>query len=186
MNIPAKPLAMPPHRFALWLFMVSVSMLFAALTSAYLVKSTANGFLQLKLPIIFWINTGIIVLSSLTLQTAFFFIKKNRITMHKTYLLMTVTLSLLFLVGQYQGWKALVAKKVYFVGNAVGSFVYIFTGLHAVHLVSGMLFMLFVLVASLRPNGYVKQKFRMSMCTTYWHFLTLLWVYLFVFLLFNH
>ena len=185
-EVPRRMLSMNPHKFALWLFMVTIAMMFAALTSAYIVKKSGGKWLQYELPSILWANGVVLLLSSTTMQGAYFSAKKNSLKALKAYILMTLFLALLFLAGQYQAWKDLVAIDVYFVGNPAGSFIYIFTGLHAVHLISGIIFILFVLIAVLKKNVYSQRMLRIEMCTTYWHFLDALWLYLFSFLLLNH
>jgi cytochrome c oxidase subunit 3 len=84
---------------------------------------------------------------------------------------------------QFQGWKELVAMNVYFVGNPSGSFFYVFTGLHGFHLISGLIVLLVALFASFRLKVHAKNLNQIAICATYWHFLDILWVYLFFFLL---
>jgi cytochrome c oxidase subunit 3 len=86
---------------------------------------------------------------------------------------------------QFVGWKDLsVAKRVFFVGNPSGSFMYVFTGLHAFHLVSGLIVLLFALRAAFQLKIHAKNLTQIEVCMTYWHFLDILWVYLFGFLLY--
>ncbi len=112
--------------------------------------------------------------------------KKDVLERTKWMLLATVVLGVLFLVGQYISWSALVENNVFFVSNyASGSFIYVFTGLHGLHLVSGLIFLLITFVSSLRLKIHSKKLVQIEMCMTYWHFLGGLWVYLYLFLLFN-
>lgn len=183
---PKATLSMHPKKFALWLFIVSIVMLFAALTSAYIVKQSDGNWLSFELPGIFAINTVIILISSLTMHLAYLAAKKDDLGRVKWMLLSTVILGLLFLVGQYISWSALVENNVFFVSNyASGSFIYVFTGLHGLHLVSGIIFLLITFVSSLKSNVHSKKLVQIEMCMTYWHFLGGLWVYLYIFLLFN-
>lgn len=185
-EVPQRMLSMNPYKFALWLWMVTIAMLFAALTSAYIVKKSGGKWLQYELPAILGVNAVVLFLSSTTMQGACFSAKKNNFKAFKVYLRITLLLALLFLIGQYQAWKDLVAIGVYFVGNPAGSFIYLFTGLHAAHLISGIIFILFILVTAWRHNVHSISMLRIEMCTTYWHFLDALWLYLFSFLLLNH
>ena len=98
----------------------------------------------------------------------------------------TTLLGLAFLVGQWYSWVTLVGMDVYFVGNPGGSFLYVITGLHALHLVSGVIFLIIMLISSFSYKVHSKRLVKLEMCLTYWHFLGGLWVYLFMFLLFNH
>ena len=183
---PQATLSMHPKKFALWLFIVSIVMLFAALTSAYIVKQADGNWLSFELPPIFAINTIIIAFSSLTLHLAYLTAKKDAVNKIKWWLLLTVVLGLLFLVGQYISWSELVKSNVYFVSNyPSGSFIYIFTGLHGVHLVSGIIFLLITFRSSVLAKIHSKNLVQIEMCMTYWHFLGGLWLYLYLFLLFN-
>ncbi len=178
---PQQPLAMHPKKFAVWLFIVSIIMIFAALTSAYLVRRAEGNWLEFELPAIFWINSAILLGSSVTMQWAYFSAKKDNLNSLKTGMVLTVILAVAFLVGQWYSWEALVASQVFFVGNPSGSFLYVLTGMHAFHLVTGLVFLLIIIVAAFRYKIHAKNMVRMEMCTTYWHFLDILWLYLFVF-----
>lgn len=181
-----QPIAMHPKKFALWLFIVSVVMIFAALTSAFIVRQGEGNWLEYDLPQILWVTSGIIILSSITMHWAYISAKKDQLSQLKLALGLTTVLGLAFLVGQWFSWEALVERDVYFVGNPAGSFLYVFTGLHAVHLISGVIFLIIVLISSFRYRIHSQKMNVMEMCVTYWHFLGGLWIYLFMFLLLNH
>jgi cytochrome c oxidase subunit III len=185
LNAETKPMAMNPRKFAMWLFIVSVVMIFAALTSAYIVKQGEGNWLEYDLPAVFWTNTAIIVLSSVTMQWAYFAAKKDNLDTVKVTLLATTVLGIAFLVGQWLAWGALVEQEVFFVGNPSGSFMYVLTGLHAIHLISAVIFLLVMLIWAFRSKIHSQNRSALEMCTTYWHFLGGLWVYLFIFLLLN-
>lgn len=181
-----RAMGMNPGKFIVWLFIVTIVMLFAALTSAYVVKQSEGDWLQFDLPGIFWITSVIIAISSITMQLALKAAKKDNLIALKTFLIFTILLGLSFLFGQYRSWEQLVDMDVYFVGNPAGSFLYVLTGLHAVHIISGLLFLLSVLAASFKLRKHSKNISKIEMCTTYWHFLGGLWLYLFFFLKLNH
>jgi len=183
---PPRPLSVHPHKFALWLFIVSIIMIFASLTSAFIVKQGEGSWLEYNLPGMFWFTTAIIVISSILLQWGYFAARDNQFKKLGMLLSMTTVLGLVFLAGQWLSWGQLVARGVYFVGNPAGSFVYVLTGLHAFHLVTGLVFLLVVLVSALKRRVHSGNLVRMEMCVTYWHFLGALWVYLFLFLIFYH
>ncbi|GGF18554.1 cytochrome c oxidase subunit 3 [Echinicola rosea] len=181
-----QPIAMHPKKFALWLFIVSVVMIFAAMTSAFIVRQGEGNWLDYDLPSILWVTSGIILLSSASMHWAYLSAKNDRISHLKIALTITTALGLVFLVGQWFSWVALVERDVYFVGNPAGSFMYVLTGLHAAHLISGVIFLIIVLISSFRYKIHSKRMNSMEMCATYWHFLGGLWIYLFMFLLLNH
>lgn len=184
-----KPMSMHPKKFALWLFIASVTMLFASLTSAYIVRQAEGNWMLFELPRIFWINTGIIFISSITMHWAYLSAKRDNLDRVKLALAITTVLGIAFLVGQFLGWKEMVANNVYFVNDRAsavsGSFVYVISGLHGAHIISGVVFLIIVLVAAFRFKVHSKNLAQIEMCTTYWHFLDALWLYLFIFLLLN-
>jgi cytochrome c oxidase subunit 3 len=181
-----RAMGMNPGKFIVWLFIVTIVMLFAALTSAYVVKQSEGNWLNFNLPGIFWITSAIIVTSSLTMHFALAAARNDNFSRLKIFLALTAVLGLGFLFGQYQSWKTLVAMDVFFVGNPAGSFLYVLTGLHGIHIVSGIIFLLIVIISSFRLKVHSKSMLKIEMCTTYWHFLGGLWLYLFLFLKMNH
>ncbi|MTI33277.1 cytochrome c oxidase subunit 3 [Xanthovirga aplysinae] len=182
-GMPKRPLAMHPQKFAMWLFIVSVVMIFAALTSAYIVRQAEGNWLEFQLPGIFQITTILIVCSSLSLQWAFYSAKKDKLEGVKIGLGLTFVLGLGFLIGQFQAWSDLVQEEVFFVGNPSGSFLYVLTGLHGVHLISALIFLLVVLIFAFKNKVHSQKLVTIEMLATYWHFLGALWLYLYVFLL---
>lgn len=182
---PKKVLAMHPKKFALWLFMASVLMLFASWTSAYIVRQAEGNWLFFDLPTTFYYSTLIIGLSSVTMQLGYFAAKRDLTDRVRTLVLATAIMGVVFLVLQVWGWSQLVSNSVYFVGNPSGSFVYVITGVHGLHIVSAVIFVLVVLQSAVKGRTNSKNMAQIEMCTTYWHFLGGLWVYLFIFLLIN-
>jgi cytochrome c oxidase subunit III len=180
-----KPLSMHPKKFALWLFIVTVIMIFAALTSAYIVRQSDGNWVLFELPNLFLITTGVILLSSATMHWAYVSVKKDNLESAKLAIGVTTILGLTFLVGQYLAWGQLVKNSIHLVGNPSGSFVYIISGLHGLHIVGGLVFLIVVFVSIFQLKIHSKNLLRIEMCATYWHFLGVLWLYLFVFLLFN-
>ena len=185
-DIVEQPISMHPKKFALWLFLVTVLMIFAALTSAYIVRQAEGNWLEYELPEIFWVTSGIVLLSSVSMQAAYFAAKRDNFIGLRIAMVFTMLLGFAFLVGQWYSWVALVDREVFFVGNPAGSFLYVFTGLHALHLISGVIFLIIVLISTFRYKVHSQALNTLEMATTYWHFLGGLWLYLFLFLLLNH
>ncbi|MCV9387661.1 cytochrome c oxidase subunit 3 [Reichenbachiella sp. ABR2-5] len=177
---------MHPQKFAMWLFMVSVVMLFAAFTSAYVVKQSSGVWLDFDLPFMFDITTGIVVLSSVFMHLAYHYAKTNEIKKLKTFLVLTAITGFAFLAGQLIAWQELINDGVFFVGNPAGSFVYVLSGLHGFHLVSAVIFLFIVVISAFKYKVHSKSLLRIEMCTTYWHFLGGIWLYLYLFLTLNH
>lgn len=181
----SQPRSMDPRKFAMWLFLASVFMVFAAFSSAYMVRHAAGNWMDFELPSLFWTTTAIILLSSATMHWAYLSAKRDNLEMTKLAISITTLLGIAFLVGQFMAWGALVRENVYFVGNPSGSFVYVLSGVHMLHIVGGVVFLLIVLTATFRFKVHSRRLAQMEMCATYWHFLDALWLYLFVFLLLN-
>jgi cytochrome c oxidase subunit 3 len=181
-----KELSMHPQKFAVWLFIIAICMMFAGMTSAYIVKQSEGNWLMFDLPIMFVYSSIIVVLSSITMHWSFISAKRDNLTQIRLGVLLTTILGFSFLVSQYLGWVALVDSDVFFVGNAAGSFIYVFSGLHGFHLVSGIIFLLIVLSSALKFKIHSKSLVLIEMCTTYWHFLGGLWLYLYLFLIVNN
>ncbi|GAB4331655.1 MAG: cytochrome c oxidase subunit 3 [Flammeovirgaceae bacterium] len=172
-----------PKKFGMWLFMVSVVMLFGSLTSAYIVRRAEGNWHTFELPVVFYYSTVVILLSSATMHWSYLSAKKDELGKLKAGILITSILGFVFMTMQWFGWKALTDMEVFFAfDNPSGSFLYVISGLHGLHILSGVVYLFIILFASFRYEVHSKSLVRLEMCASYWHFLDLLWVYLFVFL----
>nr|WP_223808660.1 cytochrome c oxidase subunit 3 [Rufibacter hautae] len=178
-----------PLKFMLILLIVSIVMMFAAFTSAYIVRREEGNWLEFDLPAVLIINTVVLILSSIFMQWAYASAKKDNLKNLKIALLLTIVAGTAFLIGQWQGWGELVRNNVYFGGstsNPSGSFLYVLTGVHAFHLITGLIFLIIVVISALKYKVHSRNLNRIELCTIYWHFLGALWIYLYVFLVLNH
>ncbi|MGV3540313.1 MAG: cytochrome c oxidase subunit 3 [Rufibacter sp.] len=178
-----------PLKFMLILLLVSIFMMFAAYTSAYIVRREEGNWLEFDLPSILLINTLVITLSSVFMQWAYVSARRDNLKSLKVMLLLTIVAGTAFLVGQWEAWAELVRNNVFFGGstaNPSGSFLYVLTGVHAFHLITGLIFLIIVVISALKYRVYSKSLTRIELCTIYWHFLGALWIYLYVFLTLNH
>ncbi|WP_426492841.1 cytochrome c oxidase subunit 3 [Hymenobacter sp. 102] len=178
-----------PARFLLMLMMVSVFMIFAAYTSAYIVRRNEGNWLEFSLPAGFLITTFIIALSSGTMQWAWLAARKDNLAQVRLALSITLALGVAFLIGQWVMWGQLVDQRIFFAGvdaNPSGSFLYVLTGVHGFHLITGLIFLLVVLRKSFQYQVHSRQMLSIGNVTIYWHFLGALWLYLYLFLLLNH
>jgi len=173
-------------KFALWLFIVSICMLFAGLTSAYIVKKSDGRWLQFDMPDMFLYSTLVLVLSSIAMHWTYLKAKDNSLKAVKIGITATAAIAVVFFYMQYLSWVELVAQDVFLVGNPSGSFVYIFSGLHLAHLIGGLIFLLVVFLDTMNYKVHSKSMLAIEMCTTYWHFLGGLWIYLYLFLVMNN
>lgn len=178
-----------PLKFMLWLIITSIIMMFAAFTSAYIVRSEEGDWLNVALPNSLLLNTAVLVMSSISMQWAYVSARKDNLQQLKLALGITLALGVAFLVGQWNVWGELVQQNVYFGGsgsNPAGSFLYVLTGVHGFHLITGLIYVLIILVASFKYSVHSRNLLRIELCTIYWHFLGGLWIYLYVFLRLYH
>ncbi len=172
----------------LYISMVGMLMIFASLTSAYIVRQKKGDWLNFELPQMFYISTAIIIISSVSINWALSSAKKNDFKSVKWAALTTLLLGIAFTITQFQAWGALVDQKVFFAGkysNASGSFLYVLTGLHLAHLFGGIIAVFVVWIKSIQQKYSSENLLGIRLCAIFWHFLDLLWIYLFVFLLFQ-
>jgi len=183
MEIARKKTAKP----LLWIGIVSIVMLFSGLTSAYVVRADNGNWLVFQLPSIAIISTAIIVFSSFTIFLAQMAIKKNNFKATSWLLFITFILGLAFTYTQYLGWKELTLQGIYFLGkysNASGSFLYLITIVHLLHLFGGLIALLITLTKSIKKSYNAQDYLGIELAAIYWHFLDALWIYLFLFLYF--
>ena len=171
--------------FALWAAMGSMVMMFGSLTSAYIVRQSAGNWLEFRIPDIFYYSTVVILLSSVALHGSYWAYRNGREVIYKLLLPVALLLGTAFIIMQYQGWNALYDIGVVLDGNPGGSFFYVISGIHAAHVVGG-LFAIAVAVThafTLTYKQTEKRRRRFQLVLHYWHFVDLLWLYLFLFLL---
>lgn len=171
----------------LYLGMGSMVMLFAAFTSAYVVRMEKGDWMHFDMPQIFYISTAVILVSSVTMNMALSAAKKNNFAGLKSASLITLLLGIGFIVCQFWGWNILYSQKIVFAGkysNASGSFFYVLTLMHLLHLLGGIIALFVVWIKSTQQKYNSENLLGVRLCAIFWHFLDLLWIYLFLFLLF--
>jgi len=177
--------AIQPVKFALWAGFASIIMMFVSLTSAYVVRQSAGNWLEFKLPSVFLYSSFVILLSSVTLHMSYAGFKKGNEISYKLFLVATMALALMFIMFQYQGWTEMRHIGVDLNGNPSGSFVYVISGLHAAHVLGGIGILVVALMQafSLKYEVTPRRILRFQLTTQYWHFVDILWIYLFIFFL---
>lgn len=172
-----------PQKFALWVGIGSIVMMFGAFTSAYVVRRAAGNWLEFKLPDLFFLNTVVIMISSVTLHFAYTSFKKGNEKWYKGLLVTTFILGILFVVLQYKGWQAMTAIGATFTANPSSSFIYVISGLHAAHVLGGIAALIVAMthafVLPFKPT--IRRRQRFELVCHYWHFVDVLWVYLIAF-----
>jgi cytochrome c oxidase subunit 3 len=177
-----------PKKFIMWLFMVSSIIFFAGLTSGFIVYSGdgVGKSLNVPLPKTFIYSTVIILLSSVTLHWSFVQSKRLKFVNQQIGLWLTFLLGLLFIGMQVYGWSVWTNLGIFFINsNATISFVYVFTLFHILHIIAGLMIILAALLSSYKKLPNVTNVFRMEIASIFWHFVDILWIYLYVFLLLN-
>lgn len=168
----------------MWFGLVSITMIFAGLTSAYIVRRGEGNWQDFEMPTVFYNSTAVILMSSFTFIQAIKALKENKVKRFKLLMLGVLLFAITFVCSQFSGYFALVSKGIYMVGNASGSYLYIITGMHLLHMVGGMISIMFILIRSLF-NKYSSQNWHgVYVASMYWHFLGILWVLLFLFLIY--
>jgi len=181
-------LDLEPKKFNMWIFIFTSFMFFAALTSGFIVYSGSKGHgLNVIMPSAFMYSTAVIIISSGTLFLAQRAAKNLQVGVQQLYLWLTFMLGAAFFAIQVYGWNVLTYKmNVYLTDpNASRSFVYIFTGSHLLHIVAAILLLLSTLWGTYRSVPQVRNLYKMQMTSIFWHFLGIIWIYLYVFLLLN-
>lgn len=173
-----------PWKFIIWLFIISIIMLFAAFTSAYLVRRAEGNWTEFAIPTIFYISTGVLVLSSILMQFSVRSAKSGDIAKLRTWISLTTVAGIVFLVLQILGWQELQRAGVYVKGNPAESFYYILTGVHFFHIISGLAVLLYAFYSTFKGKIHAGNTTQIEVCATYWHFLDILWIYLFLFLIY--
>lgn len=171
----------------LYIGIVSIVMLFAGLTSGYVVRADNGNWLVFSLPGIAIVSTAIIITSSLTMLMAQLAIKKNNYLLTNIGLFLTLALGIAFFFTQLEGWKQLTSQGIYFLGkysNASGSFLFLIALVHLAHMSGGLIALVVSLTKSLLKKYSASDYLGIELTAIYWHFLDLLWVYLFLFLYF--
>ena len=173
----------PTPKIVLWVAMASMIMLFAGLTSGYVVRQAEGNWMQFEVPLAFYFSTVLLMASSVTMLWAQKAVKNDQLQSLKTALIITLGLGLAFVFSQFLGYNQLVNQGVYFTGgNIAGSFFYVITGLHIAHLAGGILALIFTSGKAIIEKYNSGNVLGIQLCASYWHFLDFLWLYLFVFL----
>jgi cytochrome c oxidase subunit 3 len=184
-----KEIKIRSRKMLVWIGIASIVMLFAALTSAIILRKAQGDWLEFTIPSTFYFSTAVIILSSITMIMALEAAKKDNQKGIKIGLWATFILGIVFSYMQFMGWGQLTKGGVYFAGsqsNPAGSFFYVLTGLHVLHLLGGLINLLIVIYKAHKRKYNSSDYLGIQLVGIYWHFLDILWVYLLLFLIFIH
>ncbi len=174
---------MHPFKFTLWVAIGSIVMMFAGLTSAFIVKSNQTNFTQVTMPKVFWVSTAVIIISSITLQMALRSFKQREMSRYRSLIGLTLLLGVAFLILQWLGFQQLWTQKITFKGSGAGQFLYVIFGLHALHVIGGVMALLVMYIKAFVGRTKLYSSVPVEVMATYWHFVDLLWLYLLIFFL---
>ena len=174
-----------PHKFTMWVAMGSIVMMFAGLTSAYIVKRNQANWQGFELPKVFWYSTAVILLSSVTMYLANRAIKNRQMAQYRQLIVATAVLGTAFIILQFIGFNDLQTRGIKLVGlgsNVAASFLGVIAGVHMVHVLGGIVALLVIVIKAFAGTKKTYSSVPAEVAGTYWHFVDLLWIYLFVFL----
>ena len=176
------------YKMMLWFAMVSIFMIFAGFLSAYIVSNNRPDWLKdFSLPNAFLISTLVLILSSLSIQFA---LKNIKINNHKgttLFLWLTLLMGIAFICFQFLGFKQVIESGYFFTGaqsNITTSFLYIVVIVHIAHLIGGIISLLIVIYNHYKQKYNSAQTLGIELCATYWHFMDIVWIILFLFFYF--
>jgi len=175
-----------PHKFTLWVALGSIIMMFAGLTSAYIVKRDQPGWTTFTMPRAFFYSTAVILFSSLTIQMGLKSFKEREILRYRNFLTATAVLGILFMLLQWIGFRQIWHSGVTLRGSGGGQFLYVIAGLHLAHVLAGVIALLWMLVRAFGSKTRSYNSVPVELMSTYWHFVDLLWIYLFIFFIGIH
>ncbi len=173
-----------PLKFVMYAACASIVMIFAGLSSAYLVKRNQGNWITYDIPAIFYYSTAVIVLSSVTLLLSRRAFINREMKQYKMWLLFTVVLGSAFVLLQYIGFKQLWASGITVTRNVSFSFLYVIVGVHALHVLGGVIALLVMYLKSYSRKRKNYNPIYIDLMNTYWHFVDFLWIYLLIFLVY--
>jgi cytochrome c oxidase subunit III len=172
-----------PHKFTLWVGIGSILMMFAGLTSAYIVKRNQPNWISFEIPVMFWISTAVMIFSSVTLYFAAKAFKAREMNRYRKMMIVTLALGLLFIVFQVLGFNELWQAGLTLQKNVAYSFLYVIVGIHAAHVLGGVVSLVVMALKAFNTKTRVYSSIPLELVSTYWHFVDVLWIYLLIFLL---
>lgn len=172
-----------PYKFTLWVAIGSIVMMFAGLTSAYIVKRNQANWTTFELPVAFWYSTAVMLLSSITIYLAGKAFRERLMNRYRLLTAITLALGVLFIAMQVVGFTYLWQNGFTLQANVSFSFLYVIVGLHALHVVGGVIALLVMAMKAFSKKVRNYSTVPVELISTYWHFVDLLWIYLLFFLL---
>jgi cytochrome c oxidase subunit III len=174
-----------PQLLMMWMAMASMFMVFAGLTSAFILQKGNATWATITMPWTFWVSTIVIIASSITMHKSVAAFKSRQMQQYKTLITATIVLGLLFVVLQFWGFMQMYQAGIKLDGPASAGFLFIITGLHGAHMVGAVIALAIVYITAFRKKTKVYSSVGHQVMATFWHFVDVLWIYLFIFFLIN-
>jgi cytochrome c oxidase subunit 3 len=174
--------ALPTAKIGLGVFLAVVSCLFALFTSAYFTRMAVSDWQPLPLPRQLWLNTGVLVLSSIALQCASVAARRGQIDTVRLGLATAGLTALAFLIGQLMVWRQLTADGYFLTSNPANSFFYLITGIHGLHILGGLVGLGRTTMGAWKGARPERLRLGVELCAMYWHFLLFVWLAVFALL----
>jgi cytochrome c oxidase subunit 3 len=176
-------LPVPTIKVGLGVFLAVATSLFALLVTAYFMRMKGEDWTALAVPRVLWLNTGVLILSSVAMQWARAAAQRGQVDGVRTGLLATGVFTFLFLAGQLWAWQQLNASGHFLTANPATAFFYLLTAVHGVHLLGGLWVWARTTAKVWRGATAGEVRLSVELCAVYWHFLLLVWLFLFALLL---
>ncbi|MDZ7934630.1 MAG: cytochrome c oxidase subunit 3 [Emticicia sp.] len=183
-----------PFAFMLYLAIIGSGLLFFFLLLVFITKEARNQDIPLKIPGVFWVSTFVILASSLTLQGANKAFKTERFRSYRLNISLTLIAGILFIVLQGLGWQKMLSAGITMANNTGGMFIYVLSGLHILHTLGGLIALASANKDAFQRLEYVESfvysvnppnQLKIKLISIYWHFIDVLWIILFLFLLYH-
>jgi cytochrome c oxidase subunit 3 len=168
-----------PQTIGLTTFLAVATSMFALFVSAYTLRMTMPDWSPLDEPVVLWINTGFLILASVSYQWTSSVALKSHAQKIKLGLITAGIFSIFFLIGQFTAWQQLIEKGMYASSNPSIAFFYVLTAMHGLHLIGGLYVWARSVIRVSRNEDAESIRLSVELCTVYWHFLLLVWALLF-------
>ena len=173
------PLPIGAYRIAIWIAIVSIAMLFLALTVVMVARAVeSSNWVHTAVPRLLYFNTLVLITSSFTFELSKRALKREAATQFVRWLYLTTGLGITFIAGQLVAWRQLTSQGIYITTNPSSSFLYLLTAAHGLHLLGGILALLYLVFRTRKIILNPRKRIAVDIVAIYWHFMDGLWIYL--------
>ena len=177
------PLPLGAYKIAIWIAIISITMLFLALTVVMMARAAeSSNWIHTAVPSLLYINTLVLLTSSFTLERSKRALKREADKQFVRWLHVTTALGIAFIAGQLVAWRELAAQGIYITTNPSSSFLYLLTAAHGLHLLGGILALLYLVFRARKIISEPRKRIAVDITAIYWHFMDALWIYLLILL----